>query len=104
MKIKKGDTVRMMTGKDHGKSGKVLRILSKSNRCVVEGLNMLTKHQRPRREGEKGQKIQFPRSVPLANVMLVCTKCARPTRVGYQMIEDGKKKARSCKKCKELID
>lgn len=96
----------MMTGKDHGKSGKVLRILSKSNRCVVEGLNMLTKHQRPRREGEKGQKIQFPRSVPSANVMLVCTKCARPTRVGYRFVLEGeeKKKVRSCKKCKELID
>ena len=104
MKIKKGDTVRMMTGKDHGKTGKVLRVISKSNRCVVEGLNILTKHQRPRREGEKGQKIKFPRSVPSANVMLVCTKCARPTRVGYQMIDNGKKKVRSCKKCKELID
>lgn len=106
MKIKKGDTVKMMTGKDYGKTGKVLRVIAKSRRCVVEGLNVLVKHQRPRREGEKGQKIQFPRSVPLANVMLLCTKCARPTRVGYRFIdeEEKKKKIRACKKCKELID
>ncbi len=94
----------MMAGKDRGKTGKVLRILSKEMHVAVEGLNLLTKHQRPRREGEKGQKIQFPRSVPLANIMLVCTKCGRGTRVGYRFLEEGKKKVRVCKKCKELID
>ena len=102
MKIRKDDTVKMLTGKDRGKTGKVLRVLAGNLRVVVEGLNMLTKHQRPRREGEKGQKIQFPRSVALANVMLVCTKCGRGTRVGYHILAGGKK-ARACKKCKELI-
>lgn len=106
MKIKKGDTVKMMTGKDRTKTGKVLRVLSGGMRVTVEGLNLLTKHQRPRREGEKGQKIHFPRSVSIANVMLVCTKCGRGTRVGYRFITEGEKqkKVRMCKKCKELID
>lgn len=103
MKIRKGDTVKMLTGKDRTKTGKVLRVLSESERVVVEGLNVLHKHQRPRREGEKGQKIAFPRAVPLANVILVCTKCGRGTRVGYRFLEDAKK-VRVCKKCKELID
>ncbi len=103
----------MLTGKDRGKTGKVLRVLGKVERVTVEGLNLLTKHQRPRREGEKGQKIQFPRTVPLANIMLVCTKCGRGTRVAYRFIEEGpstdaqgkaKKKVRACKKCNELID
>ena len=104
MKIKKGDTIKMLTGKDRGKTGKVLRVIEKTMKVAVEGLNLLTKHQRPRREGEKGQKIQFPRPVPLANVILVCTKCGRGTRVGFQFIEEGKKKVRVCKKCKEFID
>ena len=103
MKIRKGDTVRMMTGKDRTKTGKVLRVVLQTGRVVVEGCNVMTKHQRPRREGEKGQKIQFPRAVTVANVMLICTKCGRGTRVGYRFLEDGKEKVRICKKCKELI-
>ena len=74
MKIKKGDTVKMLTGKDRGKTGKVLRVVTEGERVVVEGCNVLTKHQRPRREGEKGQTIKFPRSVPLGTVMLLCPK------------------------------
>lgn len=92
----------MRIGKDRGKSGKVLRVLPDRNRVVVEGLNVLTKHQRPRREGEKGQKIHFPRTVPSSTVVLLCPKCGRGTRVGYRFLEDGKK-VRICKQCKELI-
>ena len=103
MKIKKGDTITMLSGKDRNKTGKVLRVLAEAEKVVAEGLNILTKHQRPRREGEKGQKIQFTRAVPLANVMLVCTKCGKGTRVGYRFLDDAKK-VRVCKKCKELID
>lgn len=102
MKIRKGDIVKMLTGKDRGKTGKILRAIPTRGRVVVEGLNLVTKHQRPRREGEKGQKLSIPRAVPLANVALVCTKCSKQTRVGYQILPNGKKE-RMCKKCKELI-
>lgn len=102
MKIKKGDTVKMIKGKDRGKTGKVLRVLTKEHRAVVEGLNLITKHQRPKREGEKGQKLQFPRPVFAANMMVVCTKCNRPARLGYRILADGAKE-RMCKKCKESI-
>lgn len=103
MNIKKGDNVKMRGGKDHGKTGKVLRVIPGTGRVVVEGLNLLSKHQRPKKEGEHGQKIQFPRSVPASSVSVVCTKCGRPARIGTKKLESGKN-ARVCKKCGELID
>jgi len=98
MKIKKGDTVKMLSGKDRGKTGKILHVDPKAATVVVEGLNLLTKHQRPRREGEKGQKIQFPRSVSIAKVMALCLKSGKPTRISYKRLQDGRK-VRTCKHC-----
>ncbi|MBI4653182.1 50S ribosomal protein L24 [Candidatus Kuenenbacteria bacterium] len=102
MKIKKGDKVKMLTGKDVDKTGKILKIFSKKERVVVEGLNLRIKHTRPKKEREKGQKIQFPASVNISNVMLICSKCGKSTRIGYKILEN-KKKARICKKCGEII-
>ena len=108
MKIKKGDKVKMLAGKDSGKTGKVLQVLPKDKRVSVEGLNILIKHMRPQRQGETGQRIEFPAFVNASNVSLVCPKCSKVARVGYKIIkgEEGKKdgKVRVCKKCNEIIE
>lgn len=108
MKIKKGDKIKILSGKDKGKTGKVLQVFISRNRASVEGLNILIKHMRPRREGEKGQRIEFPAPIDLSNLALVCPKCGKTTRVSYQHkeigSEDKKKKVRICKKCKKQID
>jgi large subunit ribosomal protein L24 len=103
MKIKKSDKVKIMVGKDRGKEGKVLQVFPEEKRIVIEGLNLVVKHMRPRRSGEKGQRIQFPAPLQAAKVLLVCSKCAKPTRVGHKILESGKK-VRICRKCKEVID
>lgn len=107
MKIKKNDKVKILTGKDSGKVGKVLQIFPKEGRVSIEGLNILIKHLRPQKQGEKGQRIEFPGLINLSNVILVCPKCGRDTKVAYKTItaEDGRsKKFRSCKKCQEIIE
>lgn len=96
-KIKKGDTVAMRKGKDRGKSGKVLRVDPASGRMVVEGLNLVKKHVRPRRQGEKGQLVAVPRAVAPGNVALFCTHCNRAVRVGFRV--EREKKTRACKRC-----
>lgn len=102
MKIKKGDKVIMTAGKDSGKEAKVLRVLPRTQRVVVEGLNLVKKHQRPRKQGEKGQLIEIPRAVDSSNMRIICSGCGKKTRVGYQKTESGKK-VRICKKCKQQI-
>jgi len=110
MKIKKGDKIKILAGKDKGKIGKVLQVFESANRASVEGLNLLIKHLRPRKQGEKGQRIEFPAPINLSNVILVCSKCDKSTRVAYQYLEvmknnvKQKKKVRVCKKCKQAID
>ena len=101
MKIKKNDLVKMKAGKDSGKTGKVLQSFPSEEKVMVEGLNMMKKHARPRKQGEKGQRLEVPRKVPVSNVMLVCPKCSKVSRVGYKFV-DGKKQ-RICKKCKGEI-
>ena len=110
MKIKTNDQVKIIAGKDKGKTGKVLQVFSKEDRVSVEGLNLLIKHLRPRKEGEKGQRIEFPAPLNISNLMLVCPKCGKPTRVSFKILEVGesdnkkKKKVRVCKKCKSTIE
>jgi large subunit ribosomal protein L24 len=107
MNIKKEDKVKILAGKDKGKTGKVLQVLPKEGRASVEGLNLLIKHMRPSRRGEKGQRIEFPAFINASNVILVCPKCGKSTRVGYKIIKgEGKKdkKFRVCKKCQEIIE
>jgi large subunit ribosomal protein L24 len=107
MKIKKGDRVKIIKGRDRGKRGKVIQLLPAERKIVVEGLNLLVKHVRPRRQGEKGQRVQF--NVPLhsSKIMLICPKCNKQTRVGFKYLktpDQKKKKVRRCKKCQEIID
>ena len=101
MKIKKGDTVKILAGKDSGKSGKVLGVDPKKERVLVEGLNMFKKHKRAKRQGEKGETISVSRPMDSSNVALICPRCTQLTRVGYKF--EGSKKLRSCKKCKSTI-
>lgn len=102
MKIKTGDKVKILAGKDKGKSGKVIQVLPRFSRLVVENINLLSKHTRPRRQGEKGQKIELPAPLDISNVQLICPKCSKLTRAGYKILEN-KKKARVCKKCQETF-
>jgi large subunit ribosomal protein L24 len=99
MKIRKGDTVLIISGKDRGKTGKILRALPRENKIVVEGVNLRKKHKKPRRGGEKGQIIVLPAPISASNVKLICSKCAKATRVGYKITGD--RKYRICKKCGE---
>ncbi len=101
MKIKKGDTVLIIKGKDRGKKGKVLESLPTENRLLVEGINLRKKHQRPKRQGEKGQVLLMPGRISLSNVKLICPKCQKPTRVGYKIVNG--KKQKICKKCGQII-
>lgn len=108
MNIKKNDQVKIIAGKDNGKSGKVLQVFNTTGRVSVEGNNLLIKHLRPRRQGEKGSRVEFAAPLDISNLMLVCPKCNKPTRVAYKYLEatDGRKgsKVRVCRKCQATID
>ncbi len=103
MKIKRNDTVVIIAGKDKGKSGKVRRTFPKEDKVVVEGLNMIKRHSRARRAARQAGIIELEAPIHLSNVMLLCDKCGRPTRVGFRFLADGKK-TRICKACQEVID
>ena len=103
MKIKKGDKIKVLAGKDKGKTGKVLQVFRSRDKVSIEGINLLFKNMRPKKQGEKGQKIQFPAPMAISNLALICPKCGKVTRVSYKKLENGKK-VRICKKCNEIID
>jgi len=96
-KVKTGDTVRVILGKDRGKSGKVLAVLPKTERVIVEGIGLVKKHVRPRRAGEKGQRVSISAPVRLSNVQLVCPSCKKSARIGIRR-ENGER-IRFCKQC-----
>ena len=99
-KLKKGDQVQIITGKDKGKKGRVLRIDRMTERVIVEGLNMVKKTQRPKSQNDKGGIIEIEAAIAASNVMMICKKCG-PTRVGINV--DGGKKSRVCRKCGEAL-
>lgn len=101
MKIKKNDQVLIIAGKDKGKKGKVLEVFGSTEKLIVENINLVKKHRRPRKQGEKGQVIQIPKPLHLSNVKLICSKCGEAARVGYKLTEAGK--FRVCKKCGQEI-
>ena len=103
MKIRKNDTVVSIAGKDKGKKGKVRRALPKEDRVLVEGLNMIKRHSRARRAARQAGIIELEAPIHVSNVMLLCNKCAKPTRVGFKILDDGKK-VRICRSCREVID
>ena len=98
MKIKKGDNIIVISGKDRGKQGKIIKVLPNNEKVIVENINLKKKHQRPKTGGKKGEKIEVPRPIPGSTVALVCKNCGKPTRAGRQILPDGKK-IRICKKC-----
>ena len=97
MKIKKNDQVLIIAGNDKGKKGKVLRSIPVKSRIVVEGIALVKKNVKPKKSGQKGQIVSAPRAINISNVELVCSKCGKATRVGYEIVEG--KKYRICKKC-----
>jgi large subunit ribosomal protein L24 len=101
LNIKKGDQVKVMAGKDKGKSGKVLEVSPKLGKVIVEGLNISVRFSRPKRQGEKGQRMELPARMPIAKVMLVCPHCGKTTRVAHEIKDNGN--FRKCKKCSQLI-
>ncbi|PYG85662.1 large subunit ribosomal protein L24 [Ruminiclostridium sufflavum DSM 19573] len=101
--IKKEDTVLVLSGKDKGKKGKVLSVNPSTNQVIVEGVNMATKHKKPRSNYQQGGIIHQEAPVDSSNLMLVCDKCGKPTKVAKTILENGEK-ARTCKKCDEIIE
>lgn len=97
MYIRRDDTVIMLGGKDRGKTGKVLQVLPKSGKAVVEGLNLIKRHQRPKKQGQKGEVISRPRPIDISSVMLICRYCKKASRMGSRRKD--KKVIRVCKKC-----
>ena len=102
MHIKKNDTVKVIAGREKGKTGKVLGVTKEKSRILIEKVNLVKKHQKPDAKG-KGGIVEKEAPLHVSNVMLVCSKCNTGVRVGYKALEDGKK-VRVCKKCQELLD
>ena len=94
--VKKGDTVIVLAGKDRGKQGKVLEVSPKEKKVIVEKINMVTKHVKPRRQGEAGGRVEAEAALYACKVQVVCPKCKMPTRIGHKILEDGTK-VRVCK-------
>jgi large subunit ribosomal protein L24 len=101
MKLKKGDTILINAGKDRGKKGKVTKVFPAANKIIVENANLVKKHVRPKKEGEKGQVVAIAKPFDASRVMLVCPKCSQATRIGFNITASGK--LRICKKCKQEI-
>ena len=102
MGLRKGDLVTVLAGKERGKKGKILRVIPKESRVVVEALNFLKVYTRPSQQNPKGGIAQMEGKLHRSNVKLICPRCSKPTRIGFQFLADGTKQ-RICKKCNEII-
>ncbi len=101
MKVRKGDKVKVIYGKDKGREGVVERIYRKSNKILVPGINIFKKHVKKNEKMPQGGIVEIPRPLDVSKVMIICPKCKRPTRISYNF--EDKKKFRVCKKCKSRI-
>ena len=101
--VKKGDSVRVISGKDAGKQGRVLRVQPDAGRAVVEKINFVYRHQRPTQKQQKGGIVEKEGSIHVSNLMVVCSKCNRTSRVGRLVLADGSR-VRTCRKCGEVLD
>lgn len=101
IRIKKGDQVKILSGKDKGKTGKVIGLVSDGTRILVEGINLVKKRMRPKKQGQKGETVNVARSLHASNVMLVCPNCKKAARVGSKI--DGQEKYRVCKSCEARV-
>ena len=102
IRLKTGDKVVVLSGKDKGKEGKIVAVSPKEGKLIVEGVNIVSKHVKPRRAGEEGGIVKTEGALYACKVQLVCPKCGKATRIAHKIAEDGKKK-RSCKKCGEVL-
>ncbi len=102
-RIKKDDKVKVITGKDKGKIGKVLKVVRKKDRVLVENINVVKRHSKPTAKQRQGGIVEIESPVDWSNLMLMCNKCLKPVRIKMQRLDDGKK-VRVCRKCGELID
>lgn len=100
--VKTNDTVQIISGKDKGKQGKILEASPKEGKVIIEGLNIATKHVKPRKMGQQGGLIKVEAPIYACKTMLVCPKCKKTTRPAFQVLKDGTKE-RQCKKCKEAF-
>lgn len=103
LRVKKEDTVLVITGKERGKKGRVLSVLPSRESVIIEGVNIIKRHMKPSRKYTQGGIIEKEAPIHISNVMLLCPKCNKPTRIGNRQLESGKK-VRVCKKCQEVID
>lgn len=103
LEIKKNDTVMVITGNEKGKRGRVLDVYPKKGRLLVEKLNIIKKHMKPSKKYSQGGIIEKEASIHRSNVIIVCPKCDKPSRIGHKMLENGRK-IRICKKCNEIMD
>ncbi|RJQ25886.1 50S ribosomal protein L24 [Candidatus Parcubacteria bacterium] len=101
MKIKKGDIVKILKGKDKGKTGKVEKIFPADNKVLVEGINQYKRHVKGKTANQKSEIVTITKPLPVASIALFCQKCKKPTRVGYRLLKD--KKTRICRKCEEEV-
>ena len=101
--IKKDDKVKIITGKDKGKIGKVLRVDRKKDRLLVENINVVKRHTRPTAQNRQGGIVESEAPISWSNAMLMCNKCLSPIRIQMKQLDDGKK-VRVCRKCNEVID
>lgn len=101
--IKKNDQVKVIAGKEKGKTGKILTVMPKKGCVIIEKVNFVKRHTRPSGQARQGGILEKEAPIHISNVMVVCNKCNLPVRVGQKILEDGKK-ARYCKKCGELFD
>ncbi len=101
--VKKNDTVKVIAGKEKGKTGKVIVVLPKKERIIIEKINLVKRHTKPKGAAGQGGIIEKEGAIHISNVMVVCPKCDSAVRFGYKLLEDGSK-ARVCKKCEEVID
>ncbi len=101
--VRRGDTVAVISGRERGKRGKVLRVMPEAGRVIVEKVNMMKKHQRPTQKLRQGGIIEREAALAIANVLLVCARCDQPSRAGIKILGDGRK-VRVCRRCGETID
>jgi len=103
LKIKKNDKVIVISGKEKGKQGKILSLIPKKNRVIIERVNMIKRHMKPSRQYSQGGIIEKEGALHISKVMLVCPRCQKPSRISNHILDDGRK-VRLCKRCKEVID
>ena len=103
MHVKRGDLVKVITGRDRGKEGHIIQAMPKENRVLVEKVNLVKRHQRPTMENPEGGIITKEAPIHVSNVMKVCTACKKPTRIAHKFLDNGKK-VRACKHCGASLD